>query len=257
MSSFILFSIALNLHWNPLAQDCWYSNENQKERLAWQIGTQLFWTLLTVAGEVSAALAVIIYIVRHQLRNREYLATGTGSRMRLHSSSAVAVNDRVIDATVYRSVIFRIVIYPVVSAIINLTSVVCVIHITQYGVHNWTGYSVLLVGDFVYGGRAVLYALLAATDPNDNGTSMDRVDGASTKYPGTSHSHEDYDDFKMGPRPDVEEGPQNHDDLQGLQSAGVDALGNRRHIWLQEDMIRRREEMLARDRDRQEFQKQI
>ncbi|KAJ6486266.1 hypothetical protein DFH09DRAFT_390112 [Mycena vulgaris] len=324
MSSFLLFSIALNLQlvvihqingqkmekfyvfgsiiislcltvppyaakqygWNPLAQDCWYSSENQKERLAWQIGTQLFWTLLTVAGEVSTASAVIIYIVRHQLRNRKYLATGTGSRMRPRSGSAVPVNNRVVDATVYRSVIFRIAIYPVVSAVINLTSVACVIHITQEdGVHNWTGYSVLLVSDFVYGGRAVLYALLAATDPglvravrafiqskkqdlpvqielstihpNDSGASMDRVDGAPAKYPGTSHSHADYDDLKMGPRPDIEEGPRDHDDFQDLESAGVDTPGNGRHIWLQEDMIRRREEMLARDRDRQEFQKQI
>ncbi|KAJ7916652.1 hypothetical protein B0H13DRAFT_2658205 [Mycena leptocephala] len=321
MSSFLLFSISLNLQlvvihqingqkmekfyifgsiiislcltvppyvakqygWNLLAQDCWYSNENQKERLAWQIGTQLFWTLLTVAGEVSTALTVIIYIVRHKLRNRKYLPTGIP--MRLRSGSVVAVNDRVVDAIVYRSVIFRIIIYPVVSAVINLTSVVCVIHITQNGVHNWTGYSVLLVSDFFYGGRAILYALLAATDPglvravrafiqskkqdlsvqvelskihqNDSGASMDRVDGAPAKYPRTSHSHADYNDLKMGPRPDIEEEPLDHDDLQDLSSAGAGAAGNERRIGLQEDMIRRREEMLARDRDRQEFKKQI
>ncbi|KAJ7196631.1 hypothetical protein GGX14DRAFT_403093 [Mycena pura] len=316
MSSFLLFSIALNLQlvvihqingqkmekfyvfgsiiislcltvppyaakqygWNPLAQDCFYSNENQKQRLAWQIGTQLFWTLLTVAGEVSTALAVIIYIVRHQLRNRKYLATGIGSRIRPRSSSAVAVNDRVVNATIYRNVIFRIIIYPIVSAVINLTSVVCVIHITQGdGVHNWTGYSVLLVSDFVYGGRAVLYALLAATDPglvravrafiqskkqnlsvqaelSTRGASI----GAPTKYPGASHSHTDYDDLQTGPRADIEEGPRDHDAFQDFESAGVEALGNGRHtIWLQEDMMRRREKMLARDRDRQEFQKQI
>ncbi|KAJ7792571.1 hypothetical protein B0H14DRAFT_3562786 [Mycena olivaceomarginata] len=324
MSSFLLFSIALNLQlvvihqingqkmekfyifgsiiislcltvppyaakqygWNPLAQDCWYSSENQTERLAWQIGTQLFWTLLTVAGEVATASTVIIYIVRHQLRNRKYLPTGTGSRMRPRPSPAVVVKDRLVDATVYRSVIFRIAIYPVVSAVINLTSVACVIHITQEdGVHNWTGYSVLLVSDFLYGGRAALYALLAATDPglvravrafiqskkkdlsvqgelstiqqNDSSASMDRVDGAPAKYPGISHNHADYGELKMGPRPDIEEGPRDHDDLQDLESAGVDAPGNGCHIWLQEDMIRRRKEMLTRDRDRQEFQKQI
>jgi hypothetical protein len=74
------------------------------------------------------------------------------------------------------------VLYPIASALINLTSVACVIHATQQdGVHNWTDYRVLLlseflgrprafihlrwIGDFVYGGRSVLYALLAATDP--------------------------------------------------------------------------------------------
>ncbi|KAJ7694824.1 hypothetical protein B0H17DRAFT_902867, partial [Mycena rosella] len=204
MSSFLLFSIALNLQlvvvhhingqkmerfyifgsiiislcltvppyaakqygWDPLVEDCWYSNDNQKERLAWQIGTQLFWTLLTVAGEVITASTVVIYMVRHQLRNRKGITTVTSSRTRSRSGSVVGVNDRVAHANVYRGIIFRIVLYPIASALINLTSVACVIHATQEdGVHNWTGYRVLLVSDFVYGGRAVLYALLAATDP--------------------------------------------------------------------------------------------
>lgn len=33
-----------------------------------QMEIQLFWTLLTVAGEVATASIVIIYIVRHQVR---------------------------------------------------------------------------------------------------------------------------------------------------------------------------------------------
>ncbi|KAJ6574221.1 hypothetical protein B0H19DRAFT_935020 [Mycena capillaripes] len=214
MSSFLLFSIALNLQlvvihqlngqkmekfyifgsiiislcltvppyaanqygWNLLAQDCWYSNENQKERLAWQIGTQLFWTLLTVAGEVSTALTVIIYIVRHKLTIELLMPPSTEMGLGESDASDANAAPQILFHFAHRNVIFRIIIYPVVSAVINLTSVACVIHITQNGVHNWTGYSVLSgtsliashsdeIGDFVYGGRAVLYALLAATDP--------------------------------------------------------------------------------------------
>ncbi|KAJ7208808.1 hypothetical protein C8J57DRAFT_1503447 [Mycena rebaudengoi] len=209
LSSFLLFSIALNLQlvvvhqingkrlekyyvggsmilalaltvppyalkqygWDPLVQDCWYSNDNPQERLAWQIGTQLFWSMLAVAGEIICTSIVVIYMLRHQLRkNRVLLGTGsrngTTSGTRSRSGSVVAVNNQVTHANAYRGIIFRIVVYPIASAIFNLISVVCVIHATQNaGVHNWLGYRVLLLSDFVYGGRSILYALLAATDP--------------------------------------------------------------------------------------------
>ncbi|KAF7341484.1 hypothetical protein MVEN_01885800 [Mycena venus] len=203
MSSFLLFCVALNLQlvvvhqlngqklekfyiygsiiislcltvppyalkqygWDPLVEDCWYSNDDPKQRLAWQIGTQLFWTLLTVAGEIICTLTVVIYMVRHQVRRSRAVQAGATSNTRSRSGS-VGGNDTVSHANLYRSVILRIVLYPIASALINLTSVACVIHATQEdGVKNWTDYRVLLLSDFVYGGRAILYACLAATDP--------------------------------------------------------------------------------------------
>ncbi|KAJ7893378.1 hypothetical protein B0H14DRAFT_3671873 [Mycena olivaceomarginata] len=230
----------------------------RRKRLAWQIGTQLFWTLLTVAGKVATASTVIIYIVQHQKVPSDWHWISNATT----PTPAVVVKDRLVDDTVYRSVIFRIVI--------NLTSVACVIHITQEdGVHNWTGYSVLLVSDFLYGVRAALYALLAATDPGlvravrafiqSKKKDLSVQGELSTIQQNDSRRKYGpyYDELKMGPRPDIEEGPRDHDDLQDLESTGVDAPGNGCHIWLQEDMIRRRKEMLTRDRDRQEFQKQI
>ncbi|KAJ7659149.1 hypothetical protein DFH06DRAFT_1195151 [Mycena polygramma] len=206
LSSFLLFSIALNLQlvivhqvngqkmekyyicgsilialgltvpayaskqygWDPLVQDCWYANPNPAERLAWQIGTQLFWSLLAVAGEVICTSIVVIYMVRHQIRKNRVM-TGAGSQngatSRTRSRSA-SVSSQVNNVNLYRGVILRIVVYPIASAIFNLISVVCVIHATQNdGVHNWLGYRILLLSDFVYGGRSVMYALLAASDP--------------------------------------------------------------------------------------------
>ncbi|KAJ7458751.1 hypothetical protein B0H11DRAFT_2242806 [Mycena galericulata] len=336
MSSFLLFCIALNLQlvvvhqvngqkmekfyifgsiiislcltippWDPLVQDCWYSNDNTKERLAWQIGTQLFWTLLTVAGEVITASTVVIYMVRHQLRrNRLQTPGGTGSRTRSRSGSVVAVNDRVAHAQVYKGIIFRIVLYPLASALINLTSVACVIHATKDdGVHNWTDYHVLLVSDFVYGGRAVLYALLAATDPalvragrafiqhsrgmyptttsglhstlrgtesknqnhsvhielstihqNASGAIVERGDGIPPKYPPTPQGYADQFDSMLKPPIDIEAAQLDDVDLPDVPASRID---NDRHIRVQADLARRRHEVLARDRDRQEFQKQI
>ncbi|KAJ7042309.1 hypothetical protein C8F04DRAFT_994076 [Mycena alexandri] len=334
LSSFLLFSIALNLQlvvvhqvngqkmeryyvlgswlislgltvpayasrqygWDPLVEDCWYSNPDTKARLAWQIGTQLFWTLLTVAGEVVTASTVVIFMVQHQLRKARTLSAAViESRTRSRSGSVVAVNDRVAHANVYRGIILRIVLYPVASALINLTSVACVMHATQKdGVHDWTGYRVLLLSDFVYGGRAVLYALLAATDPalvravrafiqHSRGISPNATfasGGRSTTEHGptdsknhplsvhielaTIYQNDDgavvtksptspsgYSEETLKPARDIEAAPR-----QNSLGTQIPA-GSERNPRLQEHVIRRRAEMLARDRDRDEFQKQI
>ncbi|KAJ8515291.1 hypothetical protein ONZ45_g7259 [Pleurotus djamor] len=63
-------------------------------------------------------------------------------------------------------IVAEIALYPLVSCLINLTSVMCVIHATvTNGVHSMTDYRILLLSDFLYGGRAIAYALLVAFDP--------------------------------------------------------------------------------------------
>ncbi|KAJ7176998.1 hypothetical protein C8R46DRAFT_989178 [Mycena filopes] len=331
MSSFLLFSIALNLQlvvihqidgqkmekfyiygsilismcltvppyaakqygWDPLVQDCWYSNDNPKERLAWQIGTQLFWTLLTVAGEVITASSVIIYMVRHRMRtNRLQNPSVSGSRTRSRSGSTAGATNKVAHANVYRGIIFRIILYPIASALINLTSVACVIHATQQdGVHNWTGYRVLLVSDFVYGGRAGVYALLAATDPalvralnaliqHKRGSSATTTPSGLSTFRGTDSKNQnlsvhvelttiyqndsrvmtghgnDAPPFKYPPTP--HDGT--HFEAGGKLRSDVEEgtrVGNDLHVRLQAQALHHREEAAARDEERQQFQKQI
>ncbi|KAJ6528954.1 hypothetical protein B0H19DRAFT_1242965 [Mycena capillaripes] len=204
MSSFLLFCIALNLQlvvvhqingqklekfyicgsilislcvtappfalkqygWDPLVKDCWYSANDPKQRLAWQIGTQLFWTLLTVTGELVTTVTVVIYMVQQQVWRKSAQAFSDPRTQSRSRSSSVDLTDAIPYANIYRGVILRIVRYPIVSALVNVTSVACVIHATrEEGIKNWTDYRVLLLSDFVYGGRAILYAFLAATDP--------------------------------------------------------------------------------------------
>ncbi|VDC07999.1 unnamed protein product [Peniophora sp. CBMAI 1063] len=199
MSSFLLFCIALNLQlvvahgvrgkhlekyyvacsivmalaitippyaagqygWDPLVKDCWYTNDNQQQRLAWQIGTQLIWTGLTVAGEVVTACAVTTYMLRVHYRQKNIISAVTAS-----SSSMASLKPMSIHAHTYANVIIRIALYPFASCVINLTSIVCVIHATSTnGIQNANDYRILLLSDFLYGGRAVVYALLAGTDP--------------------------------------------------------------------------------------------
>ncbi|VDB94488.1 unnamed protein product [Peniophora sp. CBMAI 1063] len=69
-------------------------------------------------------------------------------------------------AHTYANVILRIAIYPFASCVINLTMIGSVIPATSTdGIRNANDYRILLLSDFIYGGRAVVYALLAATDP--------------------------------------------------------------------------------------------
>ncbi|TFK47351.1 hypothetical protein OE88DRAFT_1666072 [Heliocybe sulcata] len=159
--------------WDLLVQECWYSNDNKRERLAWQIGTQLVWTGVAVVGEVISSTILLVFLGRHVMRrsrivettdtivNRAKRSDGTQGRRRAGSI------DKTLDhVRAYKGIILRIGLYPAVSCIINVTSIACVLHTSLTdGVHSEEDYSFLLLSDFLYGGRGLVYALLAATDP--------------------------------------------------------------------------------------------
>ncbi|KAJ7114308.1 hypothetical protein C8R44DRAFT_710139 [Mycena epipterygia] len=305
-SSFLLFSIALNLQlvvvhqvngktlekfyilgsilislcltvppyamkqygWDPLLEDCWYSNDNPKQRLGWQIGTQLFWTLLTVAGEVITTSTVVLYMIRHQLQQKRIKPDSA-------LASVIGEDDRLAHANFYRNTILRIVAYPVASALINLTSVVCEIHDTQSdGVQTWTDYHYLLVGDAVYGGRAVLYALLTLVDPallralrtfNQDIRGIDPASAARNTTDATSRSlsvhielatiYQNDDGMLLDSDvPSKSSGPQRHSGPMLKGPSDIETSPR----YSQVDIPPNERDMFARDRERQEeFQKQI
>lgn len=53
--------------WDPLLETCWYRSGNDTERLRWQIGTQLAWTMTIVLGETVCFLSVLFYMLRHEV----------------------------------------------------------------------------------------------------------------------------------------------------------------------------------------------
>jgi hypothetical protein len=73
--------------WDPLEQDCWYTNDDRSQRIAWQVGssshlsvavsssllkipqvgTQTAWTFLTVIGELICSTKVLIFLFRHDV----------------------------------------------------------------------------------------------------------------------------------------------------------------------------------------------
>ncbi|ESK86570.1 hypothetical protein Moror_9798 [Moniliophthora roreri MCA 2997] len=145
--------------WDPLEQDCWYTNDNRTERIVWQVTTQMAWTALTVVGEVICSTVVLVFMLKHNVRTRRiFVPTSSFS----HASSA----PQVLHANRYRNIILRVALYPTASCCVNLLSVVTALHSTvSHGIHDQTDYNVLLLSDFLYGGRAIVYALLAASDP--------------------------------------------------------------------------------------------
>ncbi|KAJ3876404.1 hypothetical protein F5051DRAFT_292356, partial [Lentinula edodes] len=164
--------------WDPLVLDCWYANSNQRERIAWQaclfIGTQLFWTLLTVLGEMTSSIVVVTYMFKNRVSKTGEFSKYKHLRSDLDScsstdqqQSSLAQNDQFLNyASRYKKVLARIALYPLASMIINLLSVMCVIHATVTGgEHSMNDYRILLLSDFLYGGRAVVYALLTTADP--------------------------------------------------------------------------------------------
>ena len=66
--SILSFRTSSHYSWDPLENVCWYTNANHQQRLAWQIGTQIFWTVLTVLGEVVTACIVTTYMLRARVR---------------------------------------------------------------------------------------------------------------------------------------------------------------------------------------------
>ncbi|KAF9254663.1 hypothetical protein L218DRAFT_885801, partial [Marasmius fiardii PR-910] len=146
--------------WDHLESVCWYTNENRPQRIAWQIGTQVGWTFLTVVGELVCSVVVLTFLLRHNVMFAQTFLSTT------HASHGAPTAPRVIKATRYKSIIIRVALYPVASCLVNGLSVATVLHSTlSNGIHNTTDYNILLLSDFLYGGRVIVYGLLAATDP--------------------------------------------------------------------------------------------
>ncbi|KAF8918859.1 hypothetical protein CPB85DRAFT_1249199 [Mucidula mucida] len=155
--------------WDPLNSACWYTSSDISTRLRWQVSTQIIWSIGSAVGEIIMFFTVLAYMIRHQVihgqavRSRS-LSTGTRSRANSASGTAKVPAQHV---KTYRGVIMRIALYPLASLIINAITVACDLHATlTTGVSSATAYNMLLLNDFCYGGRPIVYALLAATDPS-------------------------------------------------------------------------------------------
>ncbi|KIK55306.1 hypothetical protein GYMLUDRAFT_264149 [Collybiopsis luxurians FD-317 M1] len=125
--------------WDPLEQD----------------STQMAWTALAAIAEIVLSISVLLFLLKHRVRmNRVFVSSGSSN------------SPQVIHADRLRWIILRIALYPLASCFVNLLTIFTALHSTiADGIHNQTDYNILLMSDFLYGGRPIVYALLAASDP--------------------------------------------------------------------------------------------
>ncbi|KAJ7465898.1 hypothetical protein FB451DRAFT_1261297, partial [Mycena latifolia] len=131
----------------------------------WLVGTQLVWRILTSSIDVLSFAAILIFMVRYDMRIRR-LRRHTGSSFH-HSGILTLASSRPLPPIVrYRRMIMRISLYPLLSCFISITT--CILDV--YTVKNLvlTGFSVRLriLDMFIHPFRSILYALLAAADPS-------------------------------------------------------------------------------------------
>ncbi|KIY65767.1 hypothetical protein CYLTODRAFT_424065 [Cylindrobasidium torrendii FP15055 ss-10] len=153
--------------YDELTDACWYASSDRTERLRWQVSTQILWSIICSVGELVTFATVLYHMLRHQVlhghaRSRSISTVGTRSR----AGSVDAHNLPKPPANVYRGVIMRIALYPLASLVINSITVACDLYASvSSGVKTRTAFRILLLNDFCYGGRSVVYALLALSDP--------------------------------------------------------------------------------------------
>ncbi|KAJ3812841.1 hypothetical protein EV368DRAFT_82866 [Lentinula lateritia] len=163
--------------WDPLEQVCWYTNDDPRQRIAWQIGTQMAWTAMLAFGEIAASVSVTIFMLKHRIRTRQIFVSTSGT------GTVSSSPPQVVHANNYKRIIIRIALYPLASCFVNVLSIFTALHSTLTdGIHDQEDYNILLLSDFLYGGRAIVYALLAASDPA-------LVRGVQTLYHSLRGSH--------------------------------------------------------------------
>ncbi|KAJ6487891.1 hypothetical protein C8R45DRAFT_1144505 [Mycena sanguinolenta] len=143
-------------YWD-LNDTCWYNSPDPQIQLAWWMGTQAFWMYLMSAGEVISFLTILGFMIfRHRVRS---VMSGSISSM----AKAPLPKPPII---LYRKIILRIGLYPLVSCFLNITGATLDLHTILDPVNTEVNWRLGIVDLLVYSLRPLLYAMLAATDPS-------------------------------------------------------------------------------------------
>ncbi|KAJ7615924.1 hypothetical protein FB45DRAFT_934945 [Roridomyces roridus] len=150
------------LGWNSSEHVCWYRNRNPAKTLRWVVGTQTFWIFLVSAGEIVAFLSIVWYLFRYTHIVRPVYPRSSPYLSRSKSRSDAAGST----IFMYRGTILRIAIYPLMSALMNMTGALFDLYVVQHPIlvkHN-AGLDIADLAMFSI--RPLAYGLLAATDPS-------------------------------------------------------------------------------------------
>ncbi|KAJ7189332.1 hypothetical protein GGX14DRAFT_507235 [Mycena pura] len=111
---------------------CWFKNEDH--RLEWVLGTQTILVLLTSTGEVLSFLTILRYVVTYEFETRRFRrmaaksSTGSGTFATTTASQTSPVGSTI---SMFRNIIIRIGLYPLVSCLLNISASLLDLHVIQ------------------------------------------------------------------------------------------------------------------------------
>ncbi|KAJ7758992.1 hypothetical protein DFH07DRAFT_884430 [Mycena maculata] len=131
---------------------CWFSDPRPDVQFHWLFWSQSIWILLMSTGEVVSFFVILVYMYRMHRVRQMILST----RSTLFSSPPIVV---------YRTIILRIGLYPLLSCCLSFTGSILDIWLTKNPVPTELQWRLSFVDLCVFGLRPILYSLLAAADP--------------------------------------------------------------------------------------------
>ncbi|KAF7354152.1 hypothetical protein MVEN_01102700 [Mycena venus] len=156
-----------NLGWDAVNETCWYRSTDPEAMLRWLIGTQTFWIVLFAAGEVAAFLVIVGYLLSYMLEIRR---SQTDSQPQTTDASEASHRPG-LTILMFRNIILRVGLYPMVSCVLNISAAVIDLYESQNYVMKHPEstelrWSLNLADLAIYAGRPLIYGLLAVTDPS-------------------------------------------------------------------------------------------
>ncbi|KAJ7090670.1 hypothetical protein C8R44DRAFT_891840 [Mycena epipterygia] len=134
---------------------CWFSDPRPDVQFRWLLGSQSVWILLMSTGEVVSFFVILEYMYRTHRRT---------IKMRNPSTSSFGTIPKP-PIVMYRSIILRIGLYPLLSCFLNFTGSILDIWLTKNPVPTELQWRLGFVDLCVFSLRPILYTLLAAADP--------------------------------------------------------------------------------------------
>ncbi|KAK7058559.1 hypothetical protein VNI00_002195 [Paramarasmius palmivorus] len=154
--------------YNQLSGRCWYTTNGKEERLRWQIGGQMVWNILAIAGEIVTFSSVVIFMIRKNAFDRRFASEQNEPRQSVENEAQIQGNFPPEPAAVakhkqYRNIVFRIALYPLAALMTLSLSSFADFYCNS---HSVAAFNAMLIANGTYGLRPIVYALLAATDPS-------------------------------------------------------------------------------------------
>ncbi|KAJ7731601.1 hypothetical protein B0H16DRAFT_1024853 [Mycena metata] len=136
---------------------CWFNSPDNIVRIRWWVGSLGLWLFLLSIGEVFATAIIVGHMV---MRRRAVSSIRFGSSV---SQTSMLLKSPIL---VYRKIILRIGLYPLVSCFFIITTGALDLYSILETAQTEVNWRLNIVDLLLYALRPMTYTLLAATDPS-------------------------------------------------------------------------------------------